>query len=228
MLWIPITAAGIVNGIGHWWGYRNFEAPDASRNFSPWGILIGGEELHNNHHTYPASAKLSVKPYEFDIGWAYIRLLELLHLATREQDRAAPALRSAAGLCGCNDARCSRQSSLRADGEVRAPRARRHRCRTAQPCCQRRRRWPPFDHATCQALAAPRCGQDSTACESARCPGPLGQPEADRSWSRCAKSCAACGLRRMSRQDSSSRICSPGSTRPNRAESRRFRSLRCV
>jgi stearoyl-CoA desaturase (delta-9 desaturase) len=81
MLWIPITAAGIVNGIGHFWGYRNFEAPDASRNVSPWGIVIGGEELHNNHHTYPTSAKLSVKPYEFDIGWAYIRGLEMLGLA---------------------------------------------------------------------------------------------------------------------------------------------------
>ncbi|RQP26178.1 DesA family fatty acid desaturase [Piscinibacter terrae] len=78
MLWIPITAAGIINGIGHWWGYRNFEASDASRNVSPWGIIIGGEELHNNHHTYPTSAKLSVKPYEFDIGWAYIRGLEML------------------------------------------------------------------------------------------------------------------------------------------------------
>ncbi|MED5621179.1 DesA family fatty acid desaturase [Ideonella sp. BN130291] len=81
MLWIPITAAGIINGIGHWWGYRNFEAADASTNVSPWGILIGGEELHNNHHTYPTSAKLSVKPYEFDIGWMYIRGLELLGLA---------------------------------------------------------------------------------------------------------------------------------------------------
>jgi stearoyl-CoA desaturase (delta-9 desaturase) len=78
MLWIPITAAGIINGIGHWWGYRNFEAPDASRNVSPWGLLIGGEELHNNHHTYPTSAKLSVKPYEFDIGWAYIRGMEMI------------------------------------------------------------------------------------------------------------------------------------------------------
>jgi stearoyl-CoA desaturase (delta-9 desaturase) len=78
MLWIPITAAGIINGIGHWWGYRNYEAPDASRNVSPWGLLIGGEELHNNHHTYPTSAKLSVKPYEFDIGWAYIRAFEML------------------------------------------------------------------------------------------------------------------------------------------------------
>ena len=81
MLWIPITAAGIINGIGHWWGYRNFEAQDASTNVSPWGIVIGGEELHNNHHTYPTSAKLSVKPYEFDIGWAYIRTLEVLGLA---------------------------------------------------------------------------------------------------------------------------------------------------
>ena len=81
MLWIPITAAGIINGIGHWWGYRNFEAPDASTNIGPWGIVIGGEELHNNHHTYPTSAKLSVKPYEFDIGWAYIRGLELIGLA---------------------------------------------------------------------------------------------------------------------------------------------------
>jgi stearoyl-CoA desaturase (delta-9 desaturase) len=81
MLWIPVTAAGVINGIGHYWGYRNFEAVDASTNISPWGILIGGEELHNNHHTYPTSAKLSVKPYEFDIGWLYIRVLEILHLA---------------------------------------------------------------------------------------------------------------------------------------------------
>ena len=81
MLWIPIMATGIINGLGHWWGYRNFEAPDASTNVSPWGIVIGGEELHNNHHTYPTSAKFSVKPYEFDIGWGYIRALELMGLA---------------------------------------------------------------------------------------------------------------------------------------------------
>jgi stearoyl-CoA desaturase (delta-9 desaturase) len=78
MLWIPVTAAGIINGLGHWWGYRNFEAADASTNISPWGLIIGGEELHNNHHTYPTSAKLSVKKYEFDIGWVYIRGLEML------------------------------------------------------------------------------------------------------------------------------------------------------
>ena len=82
MIWIPFWAAGVVNGIGHFWGYRNFEAADASTNLIPWGIIIGGEELHNNHHTYPTSAKFSVKKYEFDIGWVYIRILESLKLAT--------------------------------------------------------------------------------------------------------------------------------------------------
>jgi stearoyl-CoA desaturase (delta-9 desaturase) len=82
MAWIPLTAAGIINGIAHYWGYRNFEAPDASTNISPWGIMIGGEELHNNHHTYPTSAKFSVKPYEFDIGWVYIRAMEMVGLAS--------------------------------------------------------------------------------------------------------------------------------------------------
>jgi stearoyl-CoA desaturase (delta-9 desaturase) len=82
MMWTPVMAAGIINGAAHYWGYRNFEAPDASTNISPWGILIAGEELHNNHHTYPTSAKLSVKRYEFDIGWMYISLLQRLKLAT--------------------------------------------------------------------------------------------------------------------------------------------------
>ena len=81
MVWIPVTAAGVINGIGHYWGYRNFEAPDASTNIVPWGVLVGGEELHNNHHTYPTSAKFSVKPYEFDIGWVYISMLEKFGLA---------------------------------------------------------------------------------------------------------------------------------------------------
>ncbi len=81
MLWIPINAAGIINGIGHWWGYRNFEAPDTSNNIVPWGIVIGGEELHNNHHTYPTSAKFSVKPYEFDVGWLYLSVLSAMGLA---------------------------------------------------------------------------------------------------------------------------------------------------
>ncbi len=92
MLWIPVTAAGIINGLGHYWGYRNFETrkPDASTNISPWGVIIGGEELHNNHHTYPTSAKLSVKPWEFDIGWVYIRVLELFGLAKVRRTHLPP------------------------------------------------------------------------------------------------------------------------------------------
>ena len=81
MAWTPIMAAGIINGAAHFWGYRNFDSPEASTNISPWGIIIAGEELHNNHHTYPTSAKLSVKPYEFDIGWMYICLLRMAGLA---------------------------------------------------------------------------------------------------------------------------------------------------
>ena len=81
MLWIPFWAAGVVNGIGHWWGYRNGETKDHSRNISPWGIIIGGECLHNNHHLDPASPKFSRKPWEFDIGWFYISILKLLGLA---------------------------------------------------------------------------------------------------------------------------------------------------
>ncbi|WP_454785626.1 DesA family fatty acid desaturase [Legionella sp. WA2024007413] len=81
MMWIPVHAAGVINGIGHHWGYRNFECPDAARNIFPWGFWIGGEELHNNHHTFASSAKFSVKWWEFDIGWMYIRILSFLGLA---------------------------------------------------------------------------------------------------------------------------------------------------
>jgi stearoyl-CoA desaturase (delta-9 desaturase) len=81
MLWIPLFAAGVINGIGHFWGYRNFDHPDASTNIVPWAVLIGGEELHNNHHTYPTSAKMSTQWYEVDLGWAYIRVLQWLGLA---------------------------------------------------------------------------------------------------------------------------------------------------
>jgi stearoyl-CoA desaturase (delta-9 desaturase) len=92
MLWIPIFAAGIVNGLGHYWGYRNFECPDASTNISPWGILIGGEELHNNHHAFASSAKLSSKWWEFDIGWMYIKIFALLGLARVKKLAPQPVL----------------------------------------------------------------------------------------------------------------------------------------
>jgi stearoyl-CoA desaturase (delta-9 desaturase) len=91
MMWIPITAAGIINGIGHYWGYRNYACADASTNIVPWGIVIGGEELHNNHHAYGTSAKLSSQWYEVDIGWMYIRLLSSLKLATVR--KVAPQLK---------------------------------------------------------------------------------------------------------------------------------------
>ena len=92
--WIPFWAAGVINGAGHFWGYRNFDCADASTNLSPWGILIGGEELHNNHHAYASSAKLSSKWYEFDIGWLYIRILELLGLATVKKVAPTPRFAS--------------------------------------------------------------------------------------------------------------------------------------
>mgnify|MGYP006271914989 CR=1 FL=1 len=91
MLWIPVLAAGVINGIGHYWGYRNFETPDASTNILPWGVLIGGEELHNNHHAFPASARLASRRWELDVGWAYIRLLSWLRLARVK--RLAPSPR---------------------------------------------------------------------------------------------------------------------------------------
>ena len=91
MLWIPFFAAGVINGVGHYWGYRTFAASDASRNIVPWGILVGGEELHNNHHAYISSAKFSIRWWEFDSGWALIRLLELLGLARVR--RLAPRIR---------------------------------------------------------------------------------------------------------------------------------------
>ncbi|GAA4339455.1 fatty acid desaturase [Pigmentiphaga soli] len=91
MIWIPFWAAGVVNGIGHYWGYRNYASPDTSRNVFPWGIVIGGEELHNNHHAYASSARFSTKWYEFDLGWWYIRLFEVLGLA--KVKKVAPKVR---------------------------------------------------------------------------------------------------------------------------------------
>jgi stearoyl-CoA desaturase (delta-9 desaturase) len=100
MAWIPFFAAGVINGLGHYWGYRNFQSADASTNVSPWGILIGGEELHNNHHAYATSAKLSNKWYEFDIGWMYIRILAALGLA--QVKKVAPRPKSIAARPECD------------------------------------------------------------------------------------------------------------------------------
>ncbi len=95
MVWIPFFGAGVINGIGHYFGYRNTNTPDQSRNVVPFGILLGGEELHNNHHAYPTSAKFSMKWWEFDLSWLYIRLLSVFGLArpTRYYSRKLGALK---------------------------------------------------------------------------------------------------------------------------------------
>jgi len=92
VVWIPFWAAGVINGLGHHWGYRRWPTPDASTNIVPLGVLIGGEELHNNHHAYPSSAKLSMRWYEIDVGWLYIRLLESVGLARVKRVAPIPHL----------------------------------------------------------------------------------------------------------------------------------------
>ena len=100
MVWIPFWAAGVINGVGHYWGYRNFDPQDESRNIVPFGIVIGGEELHNNHHAFPTSARLSNRWYEFDMGWLYIRLME--HAGLAKVKRIAPRLLSADSRATCD------------------------------------------------------------------------------------------------------------------------------
>ena len=100
MVWIPFWAAGVINGVGHYWGYRNFQPQDESRNIVPLGLFIGGEELHNNHHAFPTSAKLSNRWYEFDLGWLYIQLLEKAGLA--KVKRRAPKLLSTNSRAACD------------------------------------------------------------------------------------------------------------------------------
>ena len=99
MAWIPFWAAGVINGIGHNWGYRHYETPDTSTNIVPFGALIGGEELHNNHHAFPSSAKFSNKWWEFDLGWFYIRLLETLGLAKVKKVAPEPAYNPSKSFC---------------------------------------------------------------------------------------------------------------------------------
>ena len=102
MLWIPFFAAGVINGIGHYWGYRTFQPEDASTNIVPWGVLIGGEELHNNHHAYPSSARFSNRWFEFDIGWTYIRIFQGIGLA--QIKKVAPKIRLDSAKTRCDPA----------------------------------------------------------------------------------------------------------------------------
>ena len=149
IVWIPFWAAGVINGIGHWFGYRSWDtpAPDASTNIVPWGILIGGEELHNNHHAFPASAKLSSKWYEFDLGWLYIRILASLRLATVK--KVAPTPRFAAPKPVCDVATLQAVIANRYDVLQRYAKSLK---RTYAEELERLRRWSPQDAESLRQL----------------------------------------------------------------------------
>jgi stearoyl-CoA desaturase (delta-9 desaturase) len=138
MLWIPFLAAGVINGIGHYWGYRNFETPDASTNIVPWGILIGGEELHNNHHAFPSSAKLSSKWWEFDVGWLYIRILSALGLARVKKVAPEPRVLEGKGAVDMDTVKAvvvgRMHVAARYAREVMAPVTRAELCRSERHC----------------------------------------------------------------------------------------------
>jgi len=138
MLWIPFFAAGVINGVGHYWGYRNFETPDASANILPWGILIGGEELHNNHHAFPSSAKLSSRWWELDLGWLYVRLLSVLGLAKVRKVAPKPRVVAGKGNIDMDTVRAvvagHMHIAARYAHEVLAPVTRAELCRSKRHC----------------------------------------------------------------------------------------------
>jgi stearoyl-CoA desaturase (delta-9 desaturase) len=138
MMWIPFFAAGVINGVGHYLGYRNFESPDASTNILPWGILIGGEELHNNHHAFPSSAKLSSKWWELDLGWLYIRLLGALGLAKVKKVAPRPRVVDGKGSVDMDTVRAVISGRMhvaaRYAREVLAPVTRAELCRSKRHC----------------------------------------------------------------------------------------------
>ncbi len=167
MMWTPVFAAGVINGIGHYWGYRNFECHDAARNIVPWGIVIAGEELHNNHHTYPNSAKLSQKPWEFDIGWMYIRLFEILGLAKARSK--GPGKGSRQTHAGYRYRLGGAERPLPGHGQVRRRRGGAPGGAGTDPC----RQCPAQRGANREAGAVPRChaggrGRREPHCRAAR------------------------------------------------------------
>ena len=150
MLWIPFWAAGVINGVGHYWGYRNFETQDASRNIVPFGVLIGGEEFHNNHHAYAYSAKLGNKWWEFDIGWVYIRMLELVRLASVKRIAPKTSFATDKSVDRHRDPSSGHRKSL---SRAQALRPARHRARAA-PSRERRAR---ASRASSRAAFASSC-----------------------------------------------------------------------
>lgn len=144
MAWIPFFAAGVINGAAHWRGYRNFETPDTSFNLTPWGVVIGGEELHNNHHAFASSARFSMKPWELDVGWIYIRVLQALKLARVKKLAPRPTVDTAKGRVDHDTlaAVIAARLHVMADYAHRVVR-RVHRDELAGACREQRRRLAP-------------------------------------------------------------------------------------
>jgi hypothetical protein len=226
MLWIPITAAGIINGIGHYWGYRNFEAVDASRNIMPWGIIIGGEELHNNHHTYPTSAKLSVKPFEFDIAWGYIRAMEMIGWA--KVRKVAPQMKTGDVRAVADNETLEAIIANRYEVMAKYARELRRACAAELASLKNKGAEHTAAGPTC---ASPAAGCTATSRRSPatckpRSPTPPPRPRSSASWWRCARNCARCGRAPTCRPSRPSPTCRPGASRPRNPASRRCASSR--
>ena len=228
MMWIPITAAGIINGIGHYWGYRNFACADTSTNIVPWGIVIGGEELHNNHHAYGTSAKLSSQWYEFDIGWLYIRTLSAFKLATvrkiapqikLDRTKAAPDLATLQAVITHRyhvATAYARTLKAACAAELANLKARAAAGRASDvPTMRRMKRW---------LLADPATLSDA---ERAQLAEALARSKGLATIYAMRQDLARCGSAPRNRPSSCSRDCRTGAIAPRRRASRRSRSSRC-
>ncbi len=227
MIWIPFWAAGVVNGLAHWWGYRNFNPADASTNIFPWGILIGGEELHNNHHTYATSAKLSNKWYEFDIGWMYIRILSAFGLA--KVKKIAPTPRLAARKLVLDQETLQAVLSNRYEVMARYGKAlkRAYRQELAHLKEVGAREKYLLVHGARNWFHKEEAGLDEPQKTSVAADFRQ-QPETAHGISNCATNCRPSGSVRM--RPANNCWCSyrTGATAPKKAASRRCRNSRCV
>ena len=230
MAWIPVTAAGIINGIGHYWGYRNFSCEDASRNIVPWGILIGGEELHNNHHAYGTSAKLSSRWYEFDIGWTYIRALEIVRPRHGAQGRAAAQVRSRQAPCRPRDAAGGHHPPLRRADQLRPSLKQAYAHEVAS--LRERARRGELTPRQCRACGGCADGSNRTQTRAARNRSRAARDRRSRAArrcrrsTRCGRSWPRCGSVRTIRASNCWRACRTGVIARRRATSSRCRISR--
>ena len=216
MAWIPFWAAGVINGLGHWWGYRNFETTDTATNLTPWAVWIGGEELHNNHHAFPSSARFAMRKWEFDIGWAAIRLLQALKLA--KVLRVAPSLDV-------------RPNIAMPDGEtLKALVAHRFQAMTDYQRNARKPRPPAPGCARCCRASCARASS-TTAAGWARmrvrsCRRGSTRGRGSGPWSTTARNWRRCWKAAASTPTSACSACRPGAPKPRPAACARCRSTR--